>query len=167
MTGPPGPDAVRPPDPRMISFRVPPPVGAARRHLPPQAPARARPAGSRRAERPVASDPETAADAGVRPFVVTNGRTHPVDERLRLETQVVATRQAQEFVLDHECRRIVELCARPLSVAEIGGVLDLPLMVARVLVADLAEIGALVVQEQEAPMSRELLERILERVHAL
>ena len=165
-----GSDAVRPPDPRMISFRSPPPVGGVRRHLPPQASPRARAAGPPSPRSPVVPDQGdlgSAGDAGVRPFVVTNGRTRPVDERLRLETQVVATRQADGFVLDVECRRIVDLCATPMSVAEIGGVLDLPLMVARVLVADLAEIGAVTVQEQEPSMSRELLERILERVHAL
>lgn len=154
----------------MISFRVPPPVGGVRRRPAPHVPvAAARPVGAPPPARPAAGpdDPSSAGDAGVRPFVVTNGRTRPVDERLRLETQVVATPQADGFVLDAECRRIVDLCRAPMSVAEIGGVLDLPLIVARVLVADLAEIGAVTVQEQEPSMTRELLERILERVHAL
>ena len=153
----------------MISFRMPPPTGGVRRRPLPHVPAPARPVGAPTPARPAVGpdDPGDAGDAGVRPFVVTNGRTRPVDERLRLETQVVATPQADGFVLDAECRRIVDLCAAPMSVAEIGGVLDLPLIVARVLVADLAQIGAVTVQEQEPSMTRELLERILERVHAL
>ena len=159
-------DAVRTPDPRMISLRVAPPVGGTRRHLPPHAQPRAGESWS--TDRlPVVDVSEVPGDAGVRPFVMTNGRTAPVDERLRVETQVVATPQAEGFVLDFECRRIVDLCASPLSVAEIGAALGLPLMVARVLVADLASVGAVAVHEQEAPVTRALLERILERVHAL
>lgn len=158
----PGPDAIRPPDPRMISFRVPPPVGRVRRHAqPPEGrPADVPPV-------PATGDTGTSGDAGVRPFVVTGGRTEPVDERLRIETQVVATPRAAHCVLDFECRRIVDLCPMPLSVAEIAAALDLPLIVARVLVADLAAIGAVAVQEQGAPVSRAVLERILEGVRAL
>lgn len=167
MTGPTDAgDAVRTPDPRMISLRVAPPVGGARRHLPTPAQERAQPPSS--ADRVhVVDHPDVPGDAGVRPFIMTNGRTAPVDERLRVETQVVATSQAEGFVLDFECRRIVDLCATPVSVAEIGAALGLPLMVARVLVADLASVGAVAVHEQDAPVSRALLERILERVHAL
>ncbi len=158
----PGHDAIRPPDPRMISFRVPPPVGRQPRHAQPP---------ERRPEDvppvPVTGDAGTSGDAGVRPFVVTGGRTEPVDERLRIETQVVATPRAANCVLDFECRQIVDLCPMPLSVAEIAAALDLPLIVARVLVADLAVIGAVAVQEQGAPVSRAMLERILEGVRAL
>jgi hypothetical protein len=150
----------------MISLRVAPPVAGVLRHLPPQVQPPHPQAGDRSAAAEQ-NDLDPSGDAGVRPFVVTNGRTAPVDERLRLETQVVATRQAEGFILDFECRRIVHLCATPMSVAEIGAALDLPLIVARVLVADLASIGAVTVQEQEVPVSRALLERILEGVHAL
>ncbi len=168
MSGPTdgGSDAFRAPDPRMISLRVAPPVAGVLRHLPPQVQPPHPQAGDRSAAAEQ-NDLDPSGDAGVRPFVVTNGRTAPVDERLRLETQVVATRQAEGFILDFECRRIVHLCATPMSVAEIGAALDLPLIVARVLVADLASIGAVTVQEQEVPVSRALLERILEGVHAL
>ena len=170
MTGPPDadPDAVRTPDPRMIAFRTAPPVEAARRNLPPNVQAPSRPAPS--VGRPPVVERDALAapgDAGVRPFVITNGRTAPVDERLRIETQVVATPQTESYVLDFECRRIVDLCAAPLSVAEIAATLQLPIAVARVLVADLASIGVMTVHAQDEPVSRVLLERILERVHAL
>jgi hypothetical protein len=162
------PDAFRAPDPRMISFRTPPPAAGAGRHLPAPVP-QAEPSRSPAAERHRVDGDEPGApgDAGVRPFVITQGRTAPVDERLRIETQVVATPQAGGFVLDFECRRIVDLCATPLSVAEIAAALELPIVVARVLVADLASVGAVTVHEQDQQVSRALLERILERVHAL
>ena len=80
---------------------------------------------------------------------------------------MVATPQAGGFLLDFESKQIVDVCRSPLSVAEIGAALELPLAVARVLVADLVSVGAVAVQEQDAPVSRALLERILERVHAL
>ncbi len=163
------PDAFRAPDPRMISFRTPPPVGVVGRHVPAPVP-QVEPSWSLSTERlPVVDgdEPGAAGDAGVRPFVITQGRTAPVDERLRIETQVVATPQAESFVLDFEARRIVDLCAAPLSVAEIAAALELPIVVARVLVADLASVGAVTVHEQDQQVSRALLERILERVHAL
>lgn len=164
MTGrsDPGSDAIRPPDPRMISLRVQPPVSAQRPH--------AQPPGGRPPDGPylpVTGDAGGSGDAGVRPFVVTGGRTAPVDERLRIESQVIATLLAATCVLDFECRRIVDLCSAPLSVAEIAAALDLPLIVARVLVADLAAVGAVAVQEQDASVSRAVLERILEGVRAL
>ncbi len=161
------PDPFRAPDPRMISFRPPPSVAGVGRHPPAPvrqaepSPSGGRPAGDDR------DDPGAPGDAGVRPFVITRGRTAPVDERLRIETQVVATPQAGSFVLDFECRRIVDLCATPLSVAEIAAALEVPIVVARVLVADLASVGAVAVHEQDQQVSRALLERILERVHAL
>ncbi len=172
MSGPTdaGSAGFRAPDPRMISLRVPPPVAGTLRHLPPHVQPHVQPSRPRAAARSSAAEQDDlgpSGDAGVRPFVVTNGRTAPVDERLRIETQVAATPQAEGFVLDFEAGRIVDLCATPLSVAEIAAALELPIVVARVLVADLASIGAVAVHEQDQQVSRALLERILERVHAL
>ena len=153
-TRPAGPDdAVRLPDRRMIAHLVTPPPSAVA----------AGPA--RTAAYPAADDP--ASHAGVRPFVVTQGRTAPVDDRLRIETQVVATPTAATNGLTFEYRRIVELCATPLSIAEIGAALAMSLGVVRVLVADLAAVGAVTVQEETGAVSRAAIERILERVHAL
>jgi hypothetical protein len=153
MSGPSddGYDAVRPPDPRMISFLPTSPHGRQ----------------WRRPETRSGDPAEVFGDAGVRPFVVTGGRTAPVDDRLRIETQVVTTAHADVNALDFERRRIVELCGSPLSVAEIGAVLRLPLGVARVLVAELAAGGHVAVHESTAPVARSTIERILERVHAL
>ncbi|MDT7712081.1 MAG: hypothetical protein QOG46_770 [Pseudonocardiales bacterium] len=44
-----------------------------------------------------------------------------------------------------EHRSVAELCSAPRSVAEVAALLSLPLGVARVLLADMAEIGLVVV----------------------
>src|SRR5690348_10256655 len=76
-------------------------------------------------------------DMLVRPFIVTGGRTRPVDERLRMETLVSAAPAALSAPLGFERRRIVELCQQPRSVAEVAAGLGVPVGVARVLIADL------------------------------
>jgi hypothetical protein len=88
---------------------------------------------------PVDADDEAAQDIDpvVRPFIVTGGRTRPTDERLRVETLVGATPAALSAPLGFERRRIVELCQRPRSVAEIANGLGVPIGVTRVLIADL------------------------------
>jgi hypothetical protein len=119
-----------------------------------------------------ATRPEIGDDDGevVRPFIVTGGRTRPVDERLRMETMVTASPAALSAPLGFERRHIVELCQLPLSVAEIAVSLRVPLGVARVLTADLIAEGLLIVHAQitlgDRP-SRELLERIRDGVRAL
>lgn len=147
------PDAVRLPDSRMIRHQVVTPARA------PGSPPPAAP--------PRRETDDAAATAGVRPFIVTGGRTAPVDERLRIESQVLTTPLGREAVLDFEHRRIVELCDTSLSVAEIGAALALPLGVVRVLVADLAAVGAVIVRQPAGQISRAAVERMLERVHAL
>ncbi len=106
----------------------------------------------------------------VRPFIVTGGRTRPVDERLRMETVVTASPAALSAPLGFERRHIVEICQLPLSVAEVAASLKVPLGVARVLIADLVAERLLVVHARltlaDYP-SRELLERIRDGVRAL
>jgi hypothetical protein len=46
-----------------------------------------------------------------------------------------------EFELEHEHQRLLQLCDRPISVADLAATLDLPLGVIRILVADLRERG--------------------------
>ena len=78
-------------------------------------------------------------DRLIRPYLITRGRTRPVDE-LPLEALVETTAVAHErgHSLQFEARRLVDLCRAPLSIAEIAAMLGIPLGVARVLVADLA-----------------------------
>jgi len=78
-------------------------------------------------------------------YAVTRGRTRADGWELPLEA--VATATGLSFAagasLQMESRAIVELCARPRSLAEIGAALKVPVGVARVLVGDLANGGYL------------------------
>lgn len=105
-------------------------------------------------------------DAFVRPFILTGGRTQPLQDGLRVETLVHAQPGTMFAPLQFERRRIVELCQTPRSVAEIASALGVPLGVARVLVADLATSG-LVSVHQQAETPTQLIERVLDRVRAL
>jgi len=149
--------APRVPDPRMIP-RVP--AGGARRpgRRPDPSPADA-------AGPPSVDDP-TGEDGFVRPFYMTGGRTQPVHDGLRLHTLVTAPPAALHAPLRFELRRIVELCQRSCSVAEIAVGLGVPLGVARVLIADLLA-GGLVHIEESSELSIDIIERIRDRVRAL
>jgi hypothetical protein len=106
----------------------------------------------------------------VRPFIVTGGRTRPADDRLRVETLVTAAPAALSAPLGFERRHIVEICQRPLSVAEVASSLGVPIGVARVVIADLIAERLLTVQDHlgfDDHPSRSLLERIREGVRAL
>jgi Protein of unknown function (DUF742) len=78
-------------------------------------------------------------------YAVTGGRTRAAGQELPLEAVVTAT--GRSFTsgpsLQMESRAIVEMCARPKSLAEIGAALQVPVGVARVLVGDLANGGYL------------------------
>jgi Protein of unknown function (DUF742) len=78
-------------------------------------------------------------------YAVTGGRTRADGQELPLEAVVTTTRQSHSAgaSLQMESRAIVELCARPKSLAEIGAALRVPVGVARVLVGDLANGGYL------------------------
>jgi hypothetical protein len=153
-----GEGAPRLPDQRMIElhkviFQTPPPTTVA---VPP----------------PAASDEELGVETEhiVRPFIVTGGRTRPTDERLRVETLITALPSALSAPLGFERRHIVEICQRPLSVAEIASSLGVPIGVAKVVIADLLAERLVTVHDQlglnDYP-SRSLLERIREGVRTL
>jgi hypothetical protein len=89
------------------------------------------------------SGPEVAQTPGLRPFVLTAGRTTSTDPDIGMETQVTAHPGARPGRLPPESRAIVALCAEPLSVAEISAKLRLHLGVTRVLVGDLRAAGQL------------------------
>jgi hypothetical protein len=78
-------------------------------------------------------------------YAFTGGRTRAAGQDLPLEAVVTATglSLASGGVLQMESRAIVEMCARPKSLAEIGAALRVPVGVARVLVGDLANGGYL------------------------
>jgi hypothetical protein len=78
-------------------------------------------------------------------YAVTRGRTRAAGQELPLEAVVTAT--GLSFTSgpspQMESRAIIEMCARPKSLAEIGAALKVPVGVARVLVGDLANGGYL------------------------
>jgi Protein of unknown function (DUF742) len=78
-------------------------------------------------------------------YAVTGGRTRAAGQELPLEAVAVSTglAAASAASLQTESRAIVEMCARPKSLAEIGAALKVPVGVARVLVGDLANGGYL------------------------
>lgn len=102
----------------------------------------------------------------VRPFLVTGGRTRPLRDGLRIETMVFALPAALSAPLRFELRRIVELCQSPCSVTEVAVRLEVPLGVARVLIADLVSSGYVTCTEP-AEISIDVIERIRDRVRAL
>ena len=110
-------------------------------------------------------DDEGGEDVLVRPFLLTGGRT-TVRDGLRVESLVTAVPGVRTGALRFEARRIVELAARPVSVAELASALGLPIGVVRVLVGDLLDTGGVTVVQVEQ-ISTALLERIRDRVRAL
>ncbi|HEX8345680.1 MAG TPA: DUF742 domain-containing protein [Actinoplanes sp.] len=111
--------------------------------------------------------PEPGDDLVVRPFMLTGGRTRPLQDGLRIETLLHAAPAALSAPLRFESRRIVELCQAPQSVADLAVALQAPLGVVRVIVADLVTEGYLQIEEQTGELPIALIERIRDRVRAL
>ncbi|MFN0093001.1 MAG: DUF742 domain-containing protein [Acidimicrobiales bacterium] len=112
-----------------------------------------------------------ALSGRIRPYALTGGRTRSEVE-LPLETLVRRTALGAGAVerLVHERRRILELAAAPLSIAEISAYLGVHLGVARVLVGDMKAEGLLDVHRPPTPGDRpdiKLLERVLDGLQAL
>jgi len=110
------------------------------------------------------TDP-TAEDPFVRPFMLTGGRTTGRDTDLPVEAMVIATSAGVPAEPDHAA--VVRLCTAPLSIAEIGAHLDLPVGVARVLAADLTASGHLNRCETAVTGDAQLVRRILDGIRTL
>jgi hypothetical protein len=83
----------------------------------------------------------------VRPYAMTGGRTRP-RYQLAIEALISTTADpAQTGGLLPEHQRICHLCREVKSVAEVSALLSMPLGVARILVADLAEAGMVAVHQ--------------------
>jgi Protein of unknown function (DUF742) len=120
------------------------------------------------------NDPPTGL---VRPYAVTRGRTRPRLE-IALESLVETTdhgriRGATNGGHEREHERIAALCdGRLQSLAEIAARMQLPLGVARVIIADMAFDGLLAVYEpallnENDAVGTELLERVLSGLRRL
>lgn len=103
----------------------------------------------------------------VRPFMLTGGRTQPVHDGLRIETQLRAVPAALSAPLRFESRRIVEMCQVPMSIADLSAALGAPMGVVRVIVADLIAEGYVLVGDVPGELPTALIERIRDRVRAL
>jgi hypothetical protein len=105
----------------------------------------------------------------LRPYQLTGGRTVPVDPTLALEAQVVAAVDVHAPGLSHEHRDVVTAAREPVSVAELGALLDLHLQVIRVLVADLAEAGHLRVLRPPGAAATDpaMIERVIRGLSAI
>ncbi|MFI2263520.1 DUF742 domain-containing protein [Streptomyces tubercidicus] len=83
----------------------------------------------------------------VRPYAMTGGRTRP---RYQLAIEALVSTTADPSKLQGqlpEHQRICHLCREIKSVAEISALLSIPLGVARILVADLAEAGLVAIHQ--------------------
>jgi hypothetical protein len=108
----------------------------------------------------------------VRPYALTGGRTRSVGEELPFEALVVVTAdgRARAGELPWEQRGIAEICSRAVAVAEIAARLEVPLVIARVLVGDMCAAGLVEVHRPEPRGERPdllLLERVLDGLKAL
>ncbi|MET7411996.1 DUF742 domain-containing protein [Streptomyces rubiginosohelvolus] len=109
----------------------------------PQQP-RIQPVQQRRAPEP---DRPAAHNPLVRPYAMTGGRTRP---RYQLAIEALVSTTADPARLQGqlpEHQRICRLCIEIKSVAEISALLSIPLGVARILVADLAEAGLVAIHQ--------------------
>jgi Protein of unknown function (DUF742) len=111
----------------------------------------------------------------VRPYAVTGGRTEPAEgEVLDLITIIVdagrGSVDADPIDFSPEHRRIVSLCRRPATVADVASDTALPLGVVRVLLADLIQSGRIKVLPQRPAgqqPSTDLLREVLHGLRAL
>ncbi|MGW4836306.1 DUF742 domain-containing protein [Streptomyces globisporus] len=135
----------------------------------PQQP-RIQPVHQRRAPEP---DLPAAHNPLVRPYAMTGGRTRP---RYQLAIEALVSTTADPSRLQGqlpEHQRICRLCIEIKSVAEISALLSIPLGVARILVADLAEAGLVAIHQpggDEAAGGQPdvtLLERVLSGLRKL
>jgi hypothetical protein len=104
---------------------------------------------------------------------MTGGRTRP-RYQLAIEALISTTADpAQLMGLLPEHQRICHLCREVKSVAEVSALLSMPLGVARILVADLAEAGLVAIHQPGGDESNggapdvTLLERVLSGLRKL
>jgi uncharacterized protein DUF742 len=107
----------------------------------------------------------------LRPYLMTSGRSAPVDHTIEIEAQVITSARglAEHPQLSFERRDIVSLCRTTMSVAEIAAMLKIHIGVARVLVADLAQLGYVVIRrpDTETPQDLAMIERVIRGLEAI
>jgi hypothetical protein len=73
-------------------------------------------------------------------YTVTGGRSRADENSLDLVTLIVSE-SAPASGMQSEYVRIIEMCARPMAVAEISAALRLPVSVTKILLCDLLDTG--------------------------
>jgi len=104
----------------------------------------------------------------VRPFSVVRGRTRPTQRNLDLFL-MVATRAdlVSPQVPDPAYTKILDLCRKPLSIAEVAAYSDLPMAVAKVIISDLIDNGYLTSTPSAPERDPGLLNLVLEGLRRL
>jgi hypothetical protein len=117
---------------------------------------------------PDVEEPLVGLSAFVRPYVITRGRTRSSLE-LSIETLVSAAAPAPPVGLTGDHHAVLGLCREPRSVAEVAARAGVPLGVARVLVGDLAAVGAVAVHRGAGAAGPDLalMERVLSGLRKL
>ncbi len=106
----------------------------------------------------------------IRPYAMTGGRTGGDGPEIHLESQVVSTPRGLAALVSHrwEAARVIEVAENPTALVEIAARLEIPIGVARVLVADLVAAGAVTIHVPDTgPSFTSLLERVLDGVRQL
>lgn len=101
---------------------------------------------------------------------MVGGRTRVGASDLGLESLVVRTERGVSAMghLRFERLDVLALTAAPISILELAAYMGVPYGVVRVLVGDLASERLVIVRSSEAgPPSVDLLERVLQGLHAL
>ncbi len=113
-------------------------------------------------------DPEITL---LRPYLLTSGRSQPVDQTIEIEAQVLTAHLAERSAnqLSFELRDIVALCRQPLSIAEVAARLGLHIGVARILVADLVASGYVTLARPAVALNTNLdmIERVIRGLEAI
>lgn len=110
---------------------------------------------------------EADADRLIRPYTISNGRTKP-SVALDLLSMVRATGRRPRNDLEPEHALALDLSRAPKTVAEIGAHLRLPVAVAKIVLSDLIDQGAVVARPPD-PIAdladRDVLQRVIDGLH--
>ena len=115
---------------------------------------------------------DEAAGPLVRPYALTAGlrrRAGDPREELDLITTIVAARPASTLddELGSECSRIMGMCQRPLSVAEVSSQLRLPVGIVRALLGDLLDRGLLYKQSGATSPNHDVFRAVINGLRSL
>jgi Protein of unknown function (DUF742) len=106
----------------------------------------------------------------IRPYAITGGRTGTDGDTIGLEAQIQANTRASSHLGAYrwEAAKLIELVQVPTALVEVAARLEIPIGVARVLVADLVRDGAVVVHIPNRSQSfTSLLEKVLDGVRSI